>query len=219
MIKKVFSQVKEEELYHDIIESLVTALEAKDLYTKGHSERVANMVHVLSKYLGIKGKKLEIIHIAAHVHDIGKIGVPDKILNKKGKLFPYEYEYIKMHPEIGYNILNKSRKLKDIAKIVLHHHERWDGKGYPSKIKSTDIPLGSRIIAICDSIDAMISKRPYRNPMSYKDCEWEIIKNKGIMYDPLIVDYIVEKKLFPKLFFSNSSMLKLKSEYNCSKLI
>ncbi|OFI05548.1 cyclic di-GMP phosphodiesterase response regulator RpfG [Clostridium acetireducens DSM 10703] len=83
MIKKVFSQVKEEELYHDIIESLVTALEAKDLYTKGHSERVANMVHVLSKYLGIKGKKLEIIHIAAHVHDIGKIGVPDKILNKK----------------------------------------------------------------------------------------------------------------------------------------
>ncbi|WP_027623016.1 HD-GYP domain-containing protein [Clostridium lundense] len=207
MIKYILRPT-EEELYHDIIESLVTALEAKDYYTRGHSERVANMTLALAKALGIKGLELKFIHIAAHLHDIGKIGVPDSILNKRGKLYDHEWQYIKMHPQIGFNILSKSNKLKQISKIVLHHHERWDGKGYPCKIKEKEIPLGSRIIAVCDSIDAMMSKRHYRTPLSFDECKNEILINKGIMYDPLIVDCFMESNINWMSFLENSPFLK-----------
>lgn len=192
MFRKLLLKFKEKEIYHDIIESLVTALEAKDIYTSGHSSRVADMSYELSKGLGIKGDELEDIHIAAHLHDIGKIGVPDRVLNKNGKLLPHEWEYIKMHPSIGFNILRKSNKLKSISKIVLYHHERWDGRGYPEGISGLNIPLGSRIIAVCDSIDAMTSDRPYRKAMSFQECINEIIINKGLMFDPVIVEYIVD---------------------------
>lgn len=190
MISEVLFRTREKGMYHDIIESLVTALEAKDIYTRGHSERVAFMTYEVSKKLGLKGVDIENIHIAAHLHDIGKIGVPDKVLNKQGKLLPHEWEFMKMHPKIGYDILSKSKKLRHIAKIVLYHHERWDGKGYPNGLISTDIPLGSRIIAVCDAIDAMTSNRPYRKSMEFKTCIKEILINKGIMFDPYIVDYI-----------------------------
>lgn len=190
MLSWLLFKFKEREIYHDIIESLVTALEAKDIYTSGHSQRVADMSYKLSKGLGIKGIELENIHIAAHLHDIGKIGVPDRILNKNGKLLSHEWEYIKMHPKIGCNILRKSNKLKSISKIVLYHHERWDGKGYPEGLSGLDIPLGARIIAVCDSIDAMMSDRPYRKAMSFEECINEIIINKGLMFDPIIVEYI-----------------------------
>ena len=172
---------------HDIIECLVGALEAKDSYTCGHSSRVADMSYKLAKHMGIVGKYLEKIHISAHLHDIGKIGVPDMILNKHGKLLPDECRYIQEHPVIGYNILIRSKDLKDMAKIVLYHHERWDGSGYPWGLKGSDIPLGSRIIAICDAIDAMTSNRPYRKALSWNECRIEIIKNKGIQFDPTIV--------------------------------
>lgn len=190
MLGRVLFRLREKEIYHDIIESLVTALEAKDYYTRGHSERVASMAYELSKNLGIKGIELENIHIAAHLHDIGKIGVPDKILNKKEKLLTHEWEYIKTHPKIGFDILSKSNSLRYISKIVLYHHERWDGKGYPYGLFQTDIPLGSRIIAVCDSIDAMTSNRPYREAMSFEKCMNEILINKGLMFDPVIVEYI-----------------------------
>lgn len=176
------------ELYHDIIQCLVGALEAKDLYTRGHSIRVGDKAYELAKKIGIQGEELEIIHIAGHLHDIGKIGVPDKILNKKGKLTNNEWKAIKRHPEIGSNILKNSHKLKIISKLVLHHHERWDGKGYPHRLKGENIPLGSRIIAICDSIDAMTSRRPYRKPIPWDICKEEIRKNKGIQFDPFLVD-------------------------------
>ncbi|WML36841.1 HD-GYP domain-containing protein [Clostridium sp. OS1-26] len=190
MLGRVLFRLREKEIYHDIIESLVTALEAKDYYTRGHSERVASMTYELSKNLGIKGIELENIHIAAHLHDIGKIGVPDKILNKKGKLLTHEWEYIKTHPKIGFDILSKSNRLKHISKIVLYHHEKWDGKGYPMGLSQMDIPLGSRIIAVCDSIDAMTSNRPYREAMSFEECINEILINKGLMFDPVIVEHI-----------------------------
>lgn len=189
-IKHNIIKWRSDELYHDIIDSLVTALEAKDNYTKGHSERIADMTNIVSKILGIKGKEFEDIHMAAHLHDIGKIGVKDSILNKPNKLSPTEWDEIKLHPVIGYDILNKSKKLCSIAKIVLHHHERWDGNGYPHKLKGYDIPLGSRIIAVCDSIDAMTSNRPYRKSLSSEQCKIEIIKNKGIMYDPIIIESV-----------------------------
>ena len=192
MFRKLLSRFREKEIYHDIIESLVAALEAKDNYTSGHSERVANMSYKLSKGLGIRGSELDDIDIAAHLHDIGKIGVPDKVLNKNGKLLPHEWEYIKMHPRIGFNILSKSKRLKDISKIVLYHHERWDGKGYPQGLSGIAIPIGSRIIAVCDSIDAMTSDRPYRKAMGFDECINEIIINTGLMFDPVVVQYIVE---------------------------
>lgn len=181
---------EENMFYHDIIESLVTALEAKDNYTKGHSDRVADMSYSLAKALGFRGMALEEIHIAAHLHDIGKIGIPDAILNKEGKLSPEEYECIKIHPTIGCDILCKSKYLKTISEIVLHHHERWDGKGYPNGLEREEIPIGARIIAVCDSIDAMTSNRPYRRSLSFKESINEIIRNKGIMYDPIIVELI-----------------------------
>ncbi|MBU3143235.1 HD-GYP domain-containing protein [Clostridium sp. CF012] len=192
MFREVLPKFSESEIFHDIIESLVAALEAKDNYTSGHSERVASMSYELSKGFGIKGVDLENIHIAAHLHDIGKIGVPDKVLNKKGKLLPDEWEFIKMHPKIGYNILSKSIRLKYISEIVLYHHERWDGKGYPEGLAGINIPLGARIIAVCDSIDAMTSDRPYRKAMGFEECINEIIINTGLMFAPDIVQYIVD---------------------------
>jgi HD-GYP domain-containing protein (c-di-GMP phosphodiesterase class II) len=192
MLRKLLFSFREKEIYHSIIESLVAALEAKDPYTKGHSERVAIMSYELSKCLGIKGSELESIHIAAHLHDIGKIGVPDKVLNKTGKLLAHEWEYMKMHPQIGFDILSKSNKLEHISKMVLYHHERWDGKGYPIGIDQINIPLGSRIISICDSIDAMTSDRPYREAMSFEACMNEITINKSLMFDPVLVEFVQE---------------------------
>ncbi|KZL91620.1 HD-GYP domain-containing protein [Clostridium magnum] len=198
MIGKILFRSREKKIYHDIIESLVTALEAKDLYTKGHSERVAFMTSELSKKLGIKGYELENIHMAAHLHDIGKIGVPDDVLNKKGKLALHEWEYIKVHPKIGFDILSKSNRLKHISRMVLYHHERWDGKGYPEGLSKMDIPLGARIIAVCDSIDAMTSTRPYREAMKFEECIKELVLNKGLMFDPWIIDYIEDNLGFMK---------------------
>ena len=180
------------DMYHDIIESLAAALDAKDVYTSGHSTRVGDMAYDLAKNFELDDYDLQMIHIAGHLHDIGKIGVPDNILNKKDKLNAYEWEIMKSHPQMGYNIVKKAESLKEISSIVLHHHERWDGAGYPKGLSKQEIPLGSRIIAVCDSIDAMRSSRPYRKTASNTECYNEILKNKGLMYDPNVTDCIIE---------------------------
>lgn len=184
----------EKELYHDTVHCLVNALEAKDIYTKGHSIRVGDMAFELSKELNLSERECEIIHISGHLHDIGKIGIPETILNKKGKLTNLEWKEMKRHPEIGYKILGESKRLEDIRNIVLTHHERWDGMGYPRALSGLDIPIGGRIIAICDSIDAMTSNRHYRNAFGWDYCWNEIIKNRGMQFDPYIVDKL--KRLF-----------------------
>ena len=132
------------------------------------------------------------IHIAAHLHDIGKIGVPDAILNKKGALTDEEFCFIKKHPIIGAEILGKSHKLSELSDIVLLHHERFDGKGYPMGKAGEEIPVGARIIAICDSIDAITSDRCYRKPHDFEYCYQEIAKNLGKMYDPVIGKSVLE---------------------------
>lgn len=172
--------------YHEIIECIVSALDAKDPYTAGHSQRVSDMALTLSSLLKLDEREKEKIHIAAHLHDIGKIGVPDAVLNKPGKLLEKEWEAMKKHPKIGADILSKSRHLNELKDIVLHHHERFDGKGYPKGLKGEKIPLGSRIIAICDSIDAMTSHRNYRKAYSLEYCYEQIKQNLGVMYDPAI---------------------------------
>lgn len=205
MLKELIFNIKEKNIYHDVIESLVATLEAKDSYTSGHSERVSYMACDLSEKLGLSMICRKNIHIAAHLHDIGKIGVPDKVLNKSGKLSEEEWGYMKKHPQIGFDILSKAKKLKDISNIVLYHHERWDGKGYPYGLKEKDIPIGSRVIAVCDSIDAMTSNRPYREAMSLEQCFEELFKNKGKMYDPQIIEYIEKNKDIIEKFFKRYS--------------
>lgn len=178
--------------YHEIIECITCALDAKDPYTAGHSQRVSDMALRVCELLGLKDEDKEKIHIAAHLHDIGKIGVPDVILNKEGKLTEEEFESIKKHPVIGAEILRKSQKLGELSDIVLMHHERYDGKGYPLGKAGVDIPIGARIIAICDSIDAITSNRCYRKAHDFEYCYQEIKKNLGKMYDPIVGRYVLD---------------------------
>ncbi|MDD3570113.1 MAG: HD domain-containing protein [Lachnospiraceae bacterium] len=178
-------------LYHDVIESIIAAMEAKDYHTADHSRRVGDMVLELCPLLGLSIKDTEEIHLAAHVHDIGKIGVPDYILSKPGPLSEMEWSIMKMHPVTGADILSHSSALEYISKIVKHHHERWDGKGYPLGLAGEKIPYGSRIITVCDSIDAMLSNRAYRSALTSQECKEEIRKNIEIMYDRSIAECVL----------------------------
>lgn len=172
--------------YHEIVDCITSALDARDPYTGNHSRRVSDMSCKLCDFLNVnQTQKLE-IDIAGHLHDIGKIGVRDSVLLKPGKLDDDEWEQMKKHSKIGADILEKSPYFSRIAAIILHHHERFDGKGYPFGAKSYEIPFGSRIIAVCDSIDAMLSNRSYRNAMTSDACYNEIDKNVDKMYDPEI---------------------------------
>lgn len=178
--------------YHEIIDCIMSALDARDPYTAGHSERVSDMSIIVCELLGMSVEETQAVHIAAHLHDIGKIGIPDNVLLKTEKLTDEDWQKLKKHPEIGAEILNKSHHLRELTDIVLHHHERFDGKGYPSGLVGENIPLGARIIAICDSIDAMTSNRCYRKAHSIEFCHSEIEKNLGIMYDPKIGQIVLD---------------------------
>lgn len=183
--------------FHDVIECLIAAVEARDPYTSGHSTRVADITLILAQALGLRGPRLEIVHMAAHMHDIGKIGIPDDVLTKKGTLTEAEWRLIRLHPQIGFDILSHSEALADIAEIVLHHHERWDGGGYPDGMKGNEIPLGARIIAVADAIDAMLSPRPYRDVMSPDACARQIKANSGTQFDRRIASLALELILPP----------------------
>lgn len=177
--------------YHEIIECITGALDAKDPYTAGHSQRVSDMALKIGRLMGLSDDMVEKIHIAAHLHDIEKIGIPDAILNKKEKLDEWEWKVIKTHPQIGADILSKSAHLAEMKDIILYHHERFNGLGYPAGLKGEKIPLGARIIALCDSIDAMTSNRVYRRAYSFDFCYLEIEKNLGKMYDPTIGGFVL----------------------------
>lgn len=178
--------------YHEMVECITSALDARDPYTGNHSRRVSDMACFLCGKLGISHEETQEIHISGHLHDIGKIGVPDRVLLKPEKLNDEEWELMKKHPEIGADILSKSPHFSRIAAIILHHHERWDGKGYPFGAKGTEIPIGARIIAVCDSIDAMASARAYRKALPLDVVKSEIEKNIGIMYDPKIAQVALD---------------------------
>jgi len=178
-------------IYHDLISAIVAAMEARDRYTASHSGRVSDISEQICRILGLPDEQTVLIHIAADLHDIGKIGVADNVLMREGPLDDAAWREMKLHPVIGYEILNKVESFQEIALIVRHHHERWDGSGYPDGIKGQSIPLGSRIIAIADSIDAMMSDRLYRKKLSPEQCRRELSKNKGVMYDPDIADAVL----------------------------
>ncbi len=187
----------EEYEYHEFVECITSALDARDPYTGNHSRRVSDMACELSTLLGLSEKQTQEIHIAGHLHDIGKIGIPDRVLLKEGHLNDEEWTLMKKHPEIGAEILSKSSQFTRLSAIILHHHERYDGKGYPFGAKGEEIPVGARIIAVCDSIDAMASKRSYRNALPLKSCYKEIENNIGFMYDPKIAQLALDN--FDKL--------------------
>jgi HD-GYP domain-containing protein (c-di-GMP phosphodiesterase class II) len=184
--------------FHEFIESFIEILETKDTYTRGHSNRVAHYSVEIAKEMGLSKKEIDLTHISGHLHDIGKIGIPDIILGKEGRLSDCEFEKIKMHSSFGYNILNKVSVLKEHAVIVKHHHEKWDGSGYPSKLKGKEIPLISRIISVADAFDAMTSNRSYRASLTLNHAVEELKKNSWSQFDGEVVDIFL-KKVIPSL--------------------
>ncbi|MFR2571182.1 MAG: HD domain-containing phosphohydrolase [Clostridia bacterium] len=159
---------KLEQAYLDSIETLRYTIEAKDMYTRGHSDRVAAYSVMIGEKLGLPEAELKKLELGGLFHDIGKIGVPDSILLKEARLTDEEYSQIKQHPNIGVHILSNASIFNDILPIVEHHHEKFDGSGYPSKLAGNDIPFLARIATIADSFDAMASKRAYRNSLDIK---------------------------------------------------
>ncbi len=178
--------------FYGILKSLVNALEAKDLYTGKHSERVTRYATGVAKILGCSGAQLESVQTVGYLHDIGKIGVADSILNKPGPLSVDEYEIVKKHPVIGESIVSELGLSPDERSIIRHHHERWDGGGYPDGLCREDIPLLARIVSVVDAFDAMTSKRAYRNAMSHEESIAELLKNRGKQFDPSAIDAFLE---------------------------
>jgi HD-GYP domain-containing protein (c-di-GMP phosphodiesterase class II) len=169
------------------IRAMTAAIDAKDRYTRGHSERVAFMSRQLALASGLAPAEADRIHVAALIHDVGKIGVPERVLCKPGRLTDEEFELIKLHPEIGRNILQDIPTLADCLPGVLHHHERWDGRGYPHGLAGEDIPLIARIIGLADTFDAMSSSRSYRSAMPREKVLAEIERCAGSQFDPGLV--------------------------------
>lgn len=181
--------------YNETISSLVAAVDAKDSYTKGHQERVARIVLMIAEQMKLSEQSLLTIQKAAMLHDIGKIGVAEYILRKDGDLNNSEYDMIKKHPVIGAEILSPVQLLKDVIPMVLHHHERYDGSGYPGGIAGNNIPLGARVIAVADAIDAMLWERPYSSAKPADIVKNELIRVSGTQLDPDIVDSVLELDL------------------------
>jgi len=173
------------------LKALTAAIDAKDRYTRGHSERVAHLTRMLAEAVGLTPKEVERTHIAGLVHDVGKIGVPEDVLRKAGKLTDEEFSLIKLHPDIGYNILKDIPQLADVLPGVLHHHERWDGRGYPRRLEGEQIPFVARLIALADSFDAMSSTRTYRPAMPRSSVLAEIAKCGGSQFDPELAQVFV----------------------------
>ena len=188
-IKRINQELSEtyeklEKAYLDSIQTLRYTVEAKDPYTRGHSDRVAEYSVLIGEKLGLSESDIKTLRVGGLFHDIGKIGIPDSILLKESKLTDDEYSEIKNHPSIGAHILCNAEVFQDIIPIVKHHHERYDGKGYPGKLKGEDIPYFARIAAVADAFDAMTSKRTYRNSLPIDVVRSEIEKNLGTQFDP-----------------------------------
>ncbi|PKL05515.1 MAG: hypothetical protein CVV54_01490 [Synergistetes bacterium HGW-Synergistetes-1] len=190
--RKLFSQ---QSSYSDIISSIMTTVYEKSQETEKHAERLAELSTRTGRMLNLMEKDLGELQLLGMLHDIGKIGIDDKILNKPGKLTEEEWIVMKKHPEIGYRIARASHKLSRIADYILSHHERWDGMGYPRGLKGEDIPLLSRILSVADAYDAMTEDRIYRKALSKEEAIEEIRRNSGSQFDPIIANIFIESVL------------------------
>lgn len=172
---------------HQIAESLGNAIDARDVSTRNHSGQVADLSRCLAVSAGFSIRQADLIHIAGHMHDVGKIGIPDSILCKKGPLSSEEWKMMRMHPEIGARIVAPIKAMNGstgINMMILHHHERWDGKGYPHGLKANRIPIGARILALADSFSAMLEDRPYRSRLTLFQAMDQIRQGSTTQFDP-----------------------------------
>ncbi|SHM89328.1 PAS domain S-box-containing protein/diguanylate cyclase (GGDEF) domain-containing protein [Caldanaerovirga acetigignens] len=177
---------------HAVIKALLSTLSAKSMETEEHALRIKDLCLAIGVKLGLSAAELDELSLFAMLHDIGKVGIPEHILLKPGPLSQEEWEVMKRHPEIGFRIAQNTSDLVSIAKYILHHHERWDGKGYPMGLKGKEIPLLCRILAVADAYDAMTSERPYRSPMTKDTALLEIRNNSGSQFDPKVVELFLE---------------------------
>ncbi len=194
-----------ENLSMNIIHALSSAIDAKSSWTKGHSERVSEYAAAMGERLGMDHRLIERIRLAGLLHDIGKIGTYDTILEKTEKLTPEDIKLIKRHPDKGCEILAPLKELVDILPAVRHHHERWDGCGYPAGLKGTDIPLMARIIMIADAFDTMTYDRPYRPSIGIDNAILELKRCAGSQFDPDIVEVFLEICCAKKMFVCSES--------------
>lgn len=185
-IERLYGELQDS--YESSLQALVTALDFRDNETQGHSYRVVQYAVMVAKVMGIGEPDLTWIRRGAILHDVGKIGIPDAILKKPGKLDPEEWEVMKRHPEMGYRMLEHIRFLEPALDIVLSHQERFDGSGYPRGLKGEEIPQGARVFAVVDTFDAMTSDRPYRKALSIDDACNEIKEWSGRQFDPAVAE-------------------------------
>lgn len=174
-----------------IAETLINAMEAKDLYLRGHSQRVAELAGQLAEELGLDPVMCEDLRVAGRLHDVGKIGIREAILNKPGRLTSEEFEHVKQHVQIGLGILAPLFHIKEPLKYVEHHHERWDGAGYPLGLAGEAIPMGARILCAADTFDALTSKRAYREPLAPEAALEHLKVDSGKQFDPCVYDALV----------------------------
>jgi HD-GYP domain-containing protein (c-di-GMP phosphodiesterase class II) len=175
------------EFLASVVRALTSAIDAKDPYTCGHSDRVARISVRLAKELGCTAETLHTLYMSGLLHDIGKIGIDDAVLRKPGKLTDAEFEHIKEHPELGYRILADIKQLADVLPAVLHHHEQWDGGGYPFKLTGDQTPQIARIVAVADAFDAMSSDRPYRKGLPFERVDQIFKEGAGKQWDPTVI--------------------------------
>jgi HD-GYP domain-containing protein (c-di-GMP phosphodiesterase class II) len=184
-------------LFFGTVSALSQAIDAKDGFTRGHADRVSRIAGAIAREMGLSERRIEEIELAGMLHDIGKIGVEDQILMKPSRLDPHEQELMRRHPIYGASILEPSESLRPLAPLVLHHHENYDGSGYPEGKKGEDIPLGSRIIIVADAYEAMTSDRIYRKAIGHERAMDQLNRYKGIQFDPKVVralGSVIEKR-------------------------
>jgi HD-GYP domain-containing protein (c-di-GMP phosphodiesterase class II) len=194
-----------QDVYLSTVTALATSIDAKDPYTKGHSDRVNQYTLKMARQLKLPEDQLDMLQYMSLLHDIGKIGIKDSVLNKPGKLTEEEFDEIKKHPEVGYRIISEIKYLSKSAEVVRHHHERYNGMGYPSGLIGEKIPLGSRIISVADAYDAMTTERPYKKAMTHEEALLELNRCSGTQFDPRVV------KAFIEVFGDPESMAKGKN--------
>jgi putative nucleotidyltransferase with HDIG domain len=181
-----------EDMFVNVVKTLASAIDAKSPWTKGHSERVTKYAVMIAEKMNIEPAEIEKLRLGGFLHDIGKIGTFDVILDKPGKLTAEEFELVKKHPAKGEEILSPIKQFKDIIPVVLYHHERWDGTGYPEGLKGEKIPLLARILCVADSYDSMTADRPYRSAPGIEYAVSEFRNCSGTQFDPRVVEVFVE---------------------------
>jgi HD-GYP domain-containing protein (c-di-GMP phosphodiesterase class II) len=184
-----------EDLLMGVLHAMTASIDAKDPYTCGHSQRVALISKRLAEACDLSADRVQRIYLAGLLHDVGKIGVPESLLRKPGKLTPEEYDMVKNHPVIGAKILGGIRQLEDVLVGIIAHHERLDGKGYPNGLKGEAVPLEGRILGLADCFDAMTSDRTYRKRLSLEETAEEIRRNVGTQLDAVLVEKLLSMDL------------------------